>query len=86
MQIIYILDIFACVREIEPEEEVDIDDKGPYILQSEVEKLWRKWGIRRLQKMMIYQGLHRSYNDCFNKLQNAATIAQSSLSHIQQRQ
>jgi hypothetical protein len=39
MQIIYILDIFACVREIEPEEEVDIDDKGPYILQSEVEKL-----------------------------------------------
>jgi hypothetical protein len=24
--------------EVEPEEEVDTDDKGPYILQSEVEK------------------------------------------------
>jgi hypothetical protein len=24
--------------EVEPEEEVDADDKGPYILQSEVEK------------------------------------------------
>jgi len=28
--------------EVEPEEEVDTDEKGPYILQSEVEKLLRK--------------------------------------------
>jgi hypothetical protein len=28
--------------DIEPEEEVDTDEKGPYILQSEVEKLLRK--------------------------------------------
>jgi len=25
-------------QEVEPEEEVDADEKGPYILQSEVEK------------------------------------------------
>jgi len=28
--------------EVEPEEEVDTDEKSPYILQSEVEKLLRK--------------------------------------------
>ena len=28
--------------EVEPEEEVDTDEKGPYILQREVEKLVRK--------------------------------------------
>ena len=28
--------------EAEPEEEVDTDEKGPYILQSEVKKLLRK--------------------------------------------
>jgi hypothetical protein len=28
--------------DVEPEEEVDTDEKGPYILQSEVEKLLRK--------------------------------------------
>ena len=26
------------ILEVEPEEEVDADEKGPYILQSEVEK------------------------------------------------
>ena len=28
--------------EVEPEEEADTDEKGPYILQSEVKKLLRK--------------------------------------------
>jgi hypothetical protein len=37
----------------------------------------------------VAQGLHRSYNDCLkeeeeDKLQNAATIAQSALLNIQQ--
>ena len=37
-QRVYILDICAYVREVELEEEVDTDEKCPYILQSEVEK------------------------------------------------
>ena len=37
MQRVYILDICAYVREVEPEEEVETDEKGPYILQSEVQ-------------------------------------------------
>ena len=32
------------ILEVEPEEEVDTYEKGPHILQSEVEKLSRKWG------------------------------------------
>jgi hypothetical protein len=33
--------------EVEPEEEVDADEKGPYILQSEVEKAIKEMGNRK---------------------------------------
>ena len=33
--------------EIEPEEEVDTDEKGPYILQSEVEKAIKEMRNRK---------------------------------------
>jgi hypothetical protein len=42
MQGIYILDICTYVRDVETEEEVDIDDKGPCILTSEVEKAMKE--------------------------------------------
>ena len=32
--------------DVEPEEEVDTDEKGPYILQVKWKKPSRKWGIR----------------------------------------
>ena len=39
--------------EVKPEDEVDADKKGPYILKSEVENLsWRR-GIRRLQERIM---------------------------------
>jgi hypothetical protein len=39
--------------EVEPEEEVDTDEKGPYILQTEVEKAIKEMNMR-LQEMMMY--------------------------------
>ena len=47
--------------EVEPGEEVDTDEKGPYILQSKVEKLLRKRGIERLQEIMMYLEMCSSY-------------------------
>ena len=47
--------------EVEPEEEVDRNEKGPYILQSEVEKQSRKLGTSRLQEMMTYLELCSNY-------------------------
>ena len=38
--------------EVEPEEEVDTDEKGPYILQSEVEKTSKEMRNKRLQETM----------------------------------
>ena len=35
--------------EVEPEEEVDADEKGPYILRSEVEK-----AIKKMRKLVMY--------------------------------
>ena len=49
--------------EVEPEGEVDTDEKGPYTLQSEVEKTTRKLGIRRLQEMMMYLEMCSSYGE-----------------------
>ena len=105
--------------EVEPEEEVDADEKGPYILQSktgkktikemrnkkatgdddvpgDVLKLFGEGDLKIMAKLIntIYEtgewpkdfmevtmiALKRSH-----KLQNAATIAQSALSHIQRR-
>jgi hypothetical protein len=40
--------------EFETEEEVDTDEKDPYILQSEVEKAIKEVRNKRLQKMMMY--------------------------------
>ena len=51
-------------EEVNPEEEVDADEKGPYILQSEVKKLSRRWGIRRLQEMMYLE----LYWNCWEKM------------------
>ena len=39
--------------EVEPEEEVDTDEKGPYILQGEVEKAIKEMRNRRLQEMTM---------------------------------
>jgi len=36
------------------EEEVGTDKEGPYILQSEVEKVINKWSIRKVQEMVMY--------------------------------
>jgi hypothetical protein len=48
--------------EVETEEEVDEDEKCPYILHSDVGKnLSRKWGIWSLQGMMMYLEI---YSDC----------------------
>ena len=44
--------------EVESEEEVDTDEKGPHILQGEVEKLSRKWGTERLQEKTTREILH----------------------------
>ena len=38
--------------EVEPEDEVDTDEKGPYILQSEVEKTSKEMRNKRLQETM----------------------------------
>ena len=46
---------------VEPEEEVDTDKKGPYILQSEVEKSIKEMRIRRLQEMMMYLEMCSNY-------------------------
>ena len=47
--------------EVEPEEEVDADEKGPYILQMKWKKPSRKWGIRRLQEMMMHLEMCSNY-------------------------
>ena len=47
--------------EVVPEEEVDADEKVPYILQIEVEKAINKRGIRRLQEMMMYLEMCLNY-------------------------
>jgi hypothetical protein len=48
--------------EVESEKEVDADEKGPYILQSEVEKKSiKEMRIRRLQEMMIYLHMCSNY-------------------------
>ena len=47
--------------EVEPEEEWDTDEKGPYILQSEVEKAIKEMRIRRLQEVMMYLEMCSSY-------------------------
>ena len=39
---------------VEPEEEVDTEGKGPYILQGEVEKSTKEKGTERLQEIMMY--------------------------------
>ena len=44
--------------EVEPEEEVDTDKKGPYILQSEVEKAIKEM---RNKKLMMYPEMCLSY-------------------------
>jgi hypothetical protein len=47
--------------EVEPEEEVDTDEKGSYILQSEVEEAIKERGIRRLQEMIMYLEMCSNY-------------------------
>jgi len=47
--------------EVEPEEKVDTDEKGPYILQSEVEKAIKELRKRKLQEMMMYLEMCSSY-------------------------
>jgi hypothetical protein len=47
--------------EVKPEEEVDADEKGPYIFQSEVEKAINELGMRRLQDMMMYLEMCSNY-------------------------
>ena len=102
--------------EVEPEEEVDADEKGPYILQSEVEKaikemrnkkatgdddvpgdvfkLLGEGGLKIMRKLSntIYETGEwpKDFTEVTmialkKKLQNAATIAPSALSHIQRR-
>ena len=104
--------------EVEPEEEVDTDEEGPHILQSEVEKAIKEMRNRKATgdgdipgdviKLLGEGGLKiltKLNNTIYNtgewpqdftevtmialkrrqKLQNAATIAQSALLHIQQR-
>ena len=45
--------------EVEPEEEVDADEKDPYILQSEVEKAIKE--IRNKKEMMMYLEMCSDY-------------------------
>jgi hypothetical protein len=45
--------------EVEPEQAVD--KKGPHIVQSEVGKVLGKWGIRRLQEVMMYLKMCSNY-------------------------
>ena len=40
--------------EVESEEEVDTDEKGPYIFKARWKKLLRKRGIERLQEVIMY--------------------------------
>ena len=47
--------------EVEPEEEVDADEKGPYILRSEVEKAIKEMRNKKLQEMMIYLEMCSNY-------------------------
>ena len=47
--------------EVEPEEEVDTDEKGPHILQSEVEKAIKEMRNRKLPEMMICLEMCSSY-------------------------
>jgi hypothetical protein len=52
--------------EFEPEEEVGADEKGPYILQSEVEKAIKEIGTRRLQEIKMYRLMSSNYwKTCF---------------------
>jgi hypothetical protein len=41
--------------EVKPEEQVNEDRKGPYIVQSKVEKTFKEM---RLQEMMMYVGMY----------------------------
>ena len=47
--------------EAEPEEEVDTDEKGPHILQIEVEKAIKEMRKRKLPEVMIYLEMCSSY-------------------------
>jgi len=47
--------------EVEPEEEVDTDEKGPYILQSELEKTVKEMRNKRLNEMMMYLEMYSDY-------------------------
>ena len=47
--------------DVKPEEEVDTDEKGPYIWQSEVEKTIKETRNKRLQEMMMYLEMCSSY-------------------------
>jgi hypothetical protein len=47
--------------EVETEEEADADEKGPYILQCEVEKSIKVISIRRLEEMTMYLGMYSKY-------------------------
>jgi len=47
--------------EVEPEEEVDTDEKGPYILRSEVEKAIKEMRSKKATEMMMYLEMCLSY-------------------------
>jgi hypothetical protein len=47
--------------EVEPEEEIDTDKKGPYILQNEIKKTIKKMRTRRLQEMIMYLEMCSNY-------------------------
>jgi len=48
--------------EVEPEEEVDTDEKGPYIFcKVKWKKPSRELGIRRLQEIMMYLEMCSNY-------------------------
>ena len=46
---------------VEPEEKVDTDERGPHILQREVEKAIKEMRKERLPELMIYLEICSTY-------------------------
>jgi hypothetical protein len=46
---------------VEPEEDVDANDKGPCMLQSKVEEAIQEMRLRKLKSMIMYLGMYSDF-------------------------